>query len=101
MPLIRRGSKFISLLHFILPNLTHCPACKPEVRGIAKREVGQVGHNKVLLRNKNYCPDTNEWRLYLKHIESMPFKIQLFNGNLINLTCFGGKAVVNKLWPLL
>ena len=27
--------------------------------------------------------------------------IQLFNGNLINLTIFGGKALVNKLWPLL
>ena len=27
--------------------------------------------------------------------------IQLFNGNLINLTCFWGKAPVNKLWPLL
>ena len=27
--------------------------------------------------------------------------IQLFNGNLINLNCFWGKALVNKLWPLL
>ena len=31
----------------------------------------------------------------------MRAKIQIFNGNLINLTSFGGKALVNKLWPLL
>ena len=28
-------------------------------------------------------------------------KYSFFNGNLMNLTCFGGKALVNKLWPLL
>ena len=34
---------FISLQHFF------CPACKPEVQGIAIRAVGQVGlHNKFL-----------------------------------------------------
>ena len=41
---------FISLQHFILPYLTYCPACKPEVPGIAIRAVSQVGQNKVLLR---------------------------------------------------
>ena len=46
----------ISLQHLILPYLTYCPACKPEVRGISIRAVSQVGQNKVLLRNKNYCP---------------------------------------------
>ena len=30
-----------------------------------------------------------------------PNLIQLVNGNLINLTSFGGKAIVNKLRPLL
>ena len=52
-----RAVIFISLQHFILPYLTYCPACKqPEVRGIAIRAVSQVGQNKVLLRNTNYCP---------------------------------------------
>ena len=52
---------FISWQHFIFPSLTYCPACKPKIRGIAIRAVSQVRQNKVLLRNKNYCPETNEW----------------------------------------
>ena len=58
----------ISLQHFILPYLTYCPACKPEVQGIAIRAVSQVVQNKVLVRNKNYCPDTNKWRI-IKRIQ--------------------------------
>ena len=45
---------FISLQHFILPCLTYCPACKPEVRGIAIRAVSQAGQKKVLLRNNQF-----------------------------------------------
>ena len=69
---------FISLQQFIFPYLTYCHACKPEVRGIAIWAVSLVRQNKVLLRNKNYFPKTK-----------------------INLTCLGGKALVNKLWLLL
>ena len=65
---------FISLQHFILPFLTYCPACKPEVEGIAAtRAVSQVGQNKVLLGNENYCPNTNEWRIlfYLNFLKEI------------------------------
>ena len=47
---------FISLQYFILPYLTYCPACNPSCRALS-----QVWQNKVLQRNENYCPDTNEW----------------------------------------
>ena len=38
---------FISLQHFILPNLTYCPACKPKVRWIVIRASSQVGQNNL------------------------------------------------------
>ena len=100
---------FISLQHFILPYLTYYPACKPKEQGIAIRAVSQVGQNKVLLRNKNYCPNTNEWQVLLESLQVL-FEsdiillvgiIQNFNGNLINFSSFGGKELVIKLWPLL
>ena len=38
----------------------------------------------------------------LQHIMASSLNLVLWlYGNLINLTFFGGKALVNKLWPLL
>ena len=54
-PLIRRGSNFISL--------QHCPYYNPSYLGLASGAVSRVGQNKVLLRKKNYCLDTNGWRI--------------------------------------
>ena len=65
-PLIRRGSNFyfFAALYFALLDLLPCLQARGyEVWRIAIRAVSQVRQNKVLLRNNNYCPDTNEWRI--------------------------------------
>ena len=89
---LEREVIFISSQHFILPYFTYCPACKPEVRGIAIRAVSQVGQNKVLLRSFSWKLKSSAWKCYYS---------TFLNINLINLTFCGGKALVNKLWPSL
>ena len=51
-----------------------------------------------MLQRKKITSPPNEWRNILIWLV---FVLASYNGNLINLTSFWGKALVNKLWPLL
>ena len=42
--------------HVKLIKFPYCPYCNPSHLGLASRAVSQVGQNKMLQRNKNYCP---------------------------------------------
>ena len=47
---------FLSLQHFILTNLSYCPACKPELARVAIKAVSQRREKKMMQRIKNHSP---------------------------------------------